>query len=76
MQFLFRALLLLIVIVLLIVSIPRLRRYVFDGLRRDGWQSFKKTLFTALAIYFLLSLVLCRYEFTFKILTQASCLGS
>ncbi|MEZ5590488.1 MAG: hypothetical protein R3F53_07170 [Gammaproteobacteria bacterium] len=47
----------------LILSVPPLRRRAYQWLLAHDWPGFKRTLLTALAIYFALSLAITLYKY-------------
>ena len=58
-----RSLVLLLVALALILSVPPWRRRAYQWLLAHDWPGFKRTLLTAFAIYFALSLAITLYKY-------------
>jgi len=58
-----RLLAVLLIVLVAVLSIPPWRRRAYQWLLAHDWPGFKRTLLTALAIYFLISLAITLYKY-------------
>lgn len=61
-----RALLLLLLIMIALLSVPGVRRRLTTAYGQRNWREFKRNLGLALLLYFLLSLVVTVYKYGFN----------